>query len=149
MERSEKVRQAAANLVAAHPEWKVRMAKAVEIVLAKGVQRIGDGIWEVASQSGDGAYCVTRTGVGRYACTCPDWQRHTEYCKHGHAVRIGIEMGRMSHEEWNRQRAAEQAAHLAQFPPDGSPFSPFLGPDCGRIYVGLDGMLFHASAASR
>ena len=63
-------------------------------IIAKGDQprRIGEGVYELPSQSGSGYYKLTKRNAG-YECTCPDYvNRHEEVgdCKHVNALRLWL-----------------------------------------------------------
>lgn len=51
--------------------------------LAEGatIEKQGDA-WIVPSSSGDTSYRVTLNGLGSVGCTCPDFRRRGEVCKH-------------------------------------------------------------------
>jgi putative transposase len=63
-------------------------------IIAKGdePQRVGEGVYEVRSQSGSGFYRLTKHNTG-WSCTCPDYvNRHEEVgdCKHVAALRLWL-----------------------------------------------------------
>lgn len=57
----------------------LRSLKAEDLV--RQVVRIGKGIYEVPSQTGNGRYLV-RTGKLQWTCTCPDHMFRGSVCKH-------------------------------------------------------------------
>lgn len=65
-----------------------RVKKAEKLV--SDVRYLGEAIYEVASQSGRGAYQVDMSGP---SCTCPDYARHkgSHKCKHILAVELALE----------------------------------------------------------
>lgn len=63
-------------------------------VIAKGDEprRIGEGVYEVRSQSGSGSYRLTKHNAG-WSCTCPDYVSRHELvgdCKHVNALRLWL-----------------------------------------------------------
>ena len=63
-------------------------------IIAKGDEprRVGEGVYEVRSQSSSGSYRLTKHNSG-WSCTCPDYvNRHEEVgdCKHVNALRLWL-----------------------------------------------------------
>jgi len=63
-------------------------------IIAKGDEprRVGDGVYEVRSQSGSGFYRLTKHGIV-WSCTCPDYVNRHEIvgdCKHVSALRLWL-----------------------------------------------------------
>jgi putative transposase len=63
-------------------------------IIAKGDEprRVGDGVYEIRSQSGSGSYRLMKHNTG-WSCTCPDYvNRHEEVgdCKHVSALRLWL-----------------------------------------------------------
>jgi putative transposase len=63
-------------------------------IIAKGDEphRIGDGVYEIRSQSGLGVYRLTKHNTG-WDCTCPDYVNRHEIvgdCKHVNALRLWL-----------------------------------------------------------
>lgn len=64
-----------------------REGRGHEIARARDqIEEVIKGVFSVQSQSGPGAYIVTRVD-GRWKCTCPDFRGHELPCKHIFAVR--------------------------------------------------------------
>jgi transposase-like protein len=65
-----------------------RMARGYAII-AKGdkISEVGDNVFSVPSQSGNGNYIVS-LAEEEWSCTCPDHQTRNVVCKHIHAVRF-------------------------------------------------------------
>ena len=64
-----------------------RVERGLAIASSPGqIDKIGDSLWFVRSQSGDGGYLVG-LAKGRWKCNCPDFRAHDLPCKHLVAVR--------------------------------------------------------------
>ena len=63
-------------------------------IIAKGDEprRVGEGVYEVRSQSGSGFYRLSKHNTG-WSCTCPDYMNRHEIvgdCKHVNALRLWL-----------------------------------------------------------
>src|SRR3989344_2544271 len=69
-------------------------------IISKGdtPEKIGRGVWKIASQSGNGFYTIESKHSEKtiwkqlYTCSCPDWERNLQDCKHIHAIRFWLDI---------------------------------------------------------
>jgi putative transposase len=85
--------------VLANPE--PRMIRGYAII-AKGekISEVGDNVYSVPSQSGNGNYLVSLVEE-KWTCTCPDHTNRKVVCKHIHAVRFWLSLNGKLGEESN------------------------------------------------
>lgn len=67
----------------------IRKAKGEQIAKTVHIEKKGLDKWIVPSQTGSGAYSVSREG-GVFKCSCPDFQNRNKECKHIYAVEIKV-----------------------------------------------------------
>jgi len=76
---------------AAHPDLAGRMDKASHILVARTVEPTGDDgkSWWVESETAEQQfYLVLVTPHGAWPCTCKDFERRQDWCKHALAVAL-------------------------------------------------------------
>ncbi|HLH23290.1 MAG TPA: SWIM zinc finger family protein [Chloroflexota bacterium] len=76
---------------AAHPDLAGRMDKAARILATRTVEPTGDDgrSWWVASETqAEQFYLVIITPHGAWPCTCKDFERRHDWCKHSLAVAL-------------------------------------------------------------
>jgi hypothetical protein len=89
---------AAAVLSVVHPTAACRIERAVRIVRADGVSRMGAGVWLVASESNpDHAYAIVPVGA-LLTCDCADARQRGLPCKHTLSVQLYLACERIDAE---------------------------------------------------
>jgi hypothetical protein len=76
---------------AAHPDLAARLDKAAHILVARTVEPTGDDgtSWWVQSETDTAThYFVIVQARGAWPCTCKDFERRQDWCKHGLAVAL-------------------------------------------------------------
>jgi transposase len=64
-----------------------RKLRGAAIAEAGGLQKMGDHLWVVPSQSHAGKWVVDHSG-DEPTCTCPDYEKRSAFCKHIFAIEI-------------------------------------------------------------
>jgi hypothetical protein len=83
------VRELIDQAAARRPDLRTRLEKAALIVLVRRIERGARGWWVESEAEPGKEYWVLRLSCdGSWQCTCKDWERRRDLCKHILSVRL-------------------------------------------------------------